>query len=577
MSEFNSSWVTLTPFGGADTVTGSCHLVKIDTREGEKYYLVDCGAFSGKDGRRINMNISHLASKIDAVFITHAHIDHTGRLPYLYKMGYRGPIYATKAVKELSRLMLLDSARIQEQDYRQLVNKIGVKNKRLMKGMGIEPLYSQQDAINVMNQFVDVKRGNTVKVDDTLEVCFYNAGHALGSSSIKLSLSNGQDSYRIYFSGDLGQNSPILKRRKDSPQKDVDAVIMESTYAGRFQGDKVSTWQEIRDTIAQTIKKGGNVIFPTFAVGRTQEILYLYYKDMMENSDEVAKIFRGTPVFVDSTLAVSATECFRKFADEFNTPVRRFLKNKENNPFCFPQLTMINDAEGSKKIISEENNYVVFSSAGMCNAGRVIYHLEKDLPNPDSTIIFTGYQAEGTLGREIVSGNKEVKIHGAVVPVRAKIIFMNAFSAHVDQAGLMNWLSKIRGSYTLFLAHGEPDRQLFFRQDIANKGLVNHDSIVLMSYGKEYHLNKSGYDVSTFAKNPTKLLIDEDNFTIKNTKISELENIIEYVRGFLTAEFDAETMKFIYGLERRLRRDKAKVQKKKRQAKPNRVIRGRGR
>ena len=575
MSESNSSWVTLTPFGGADTVTGSCHLVKVNARGGEKYYLVDCGAFSGKDGRRINMNISHLANKIDAVFITHAHVDHTGRLPYLYKLGYRGPIYATRAVRELSKLMLLDSARIQEQDYKLLVKKLGLKNKRLMKGIGVEPLYSQEDAIDVIDQFVDVERGETIKVDDTLEVCYYNAGHALGSASIMLMLNNGEETYKVYFSGDLGQNNTILKRRKDSPKKDVDVVVMESTYAGRFQGDKVSTWQEIRKTISDTITKGGNVIFPTFAVGRTQEILYLYYKDMMENSDEIAKVFRKTPVFVDSTLAVNATECFKKFKEEFSTPVRRFLNNKENNPFYFPQLTMISEAEGSKRVTSEENNYVVFSAAGMCNAGRVLYHLAKDLPNPDSTIIFTGFQADGTLGREIVSGVKEVKIHGETIPVRAKIVFMNAFSAHVDQDGLINWLTKIHGNYTLFLSHGEPDRQIFFRQEIATKGVVDYDRIALMSYGKEYHIKKGGYDVTTFSKGSEHIFIDKDISVNKKAKIDEIEQIIEYVRGIVADEFDAETMKFIYGLERRLRRDKAKLKKKKRQGKPNRAKRGR--
>ena len=575
MSESNSSWVTLTPFGGANSVTGSCHLVRVNTRRGEKHYLVDCGAFSGKDGRRINMNISHLANKIDAVFITHAHIDHTGRLPYLYKLGYRGPIYATRAARELSKLMLLDSARIQEQDYKLLVKKLGLKNKRVMKGMGIEPLYSQDDAINVMDQFVDVKRGESIKVDDNLEVTFYNAGHALGSASIMLTVNNGEESYKLYFSGDIGQNNTILKRRKDIPKKDVDAVIMETTYAGRFQGDKVSTWQEVRKTISETIKKGGNVIFPTFAVGRTQEMLYLYYKDMMENSDEIAKVFRDTAVFVDSTLAVAATECFRKFKEEFNTPVRRLLKNKENNPFYFPQLTMISDAEGSKRVTAEENNYVVFSAAGMCNAGRVLYHLQKDLPNPNSTIIFSGFQADGTLGREIVSGAREVKIHGETVPIRAKIVFMNAFSAHVDQDGLVNWLSKISGNYTLFLSHGEPDRQLMFREELANKGVVSLDSVALMSYGKEYHIKKGGYDVSTFTKPVEHVLIDKDISISKKAKIDEIEKIIEYVRGIVADDFDPETMKLIYSLERRLKRDKTRLQKKKKQAKPNRVKRGR--
>jgi len=558
MSEVNSSWITLTPFGGSNTVTGSCHLVRVNTRGGEKYYLVDCGAFSGKDGRRINMNISHLATKIDAVFITHAHVDHTGRLPYLYKMGYRGPIYATKAVRELSRLMLLDSARIQEQDYQQLIRKASEKNKHLIKLSGVKPLYSQEDAANVMNQFVNVKRGKTISIDDTLEVCFYNAGHSLGSSSVMLTLNNGDERHRVYFSGDIGQNNTILKKRRDIPKVDVDTVVMESTYAGRFQGDKNDTWRGIRQTIAETITRGGNVIFPTFAVGRTQEILYLYYKDMMENSDEVAEVLKATPVYIDSALAVSAMECFSKFPDEFSAQVRRSLKDEYNNPFCFPNLIMIGDGEGSKKLISRENNYVVFSSSGMCNAGRVLYHLTKDLPDPNSTIIFTGYQAEGTLGREIVAGSKEVEIHGELIPVRAKIVFMNSFSAHTDQNGLIDWLSKIQGDYTLFLSHGEPERQIFFREEIAAKGIVSRESIALMTYGREYHLRKGEYDVTTFSKSSRWDMFEKDRHTMKKGRRSDLQNLIEYVDGLLADGIDDHDAQSICEVGQKLRRDRSK-------------------
>lgn len=494
MEKKRNSWIEVIPFGGADTVTGSRFLVRLFG--GKKHYLVDAGLFMGKCSKKLNENIGGLAKKIDAIFVTHAHVDHVGALPFLQRLGYRGPIYATAPVKRLCDIVLPDAARIQETENLHIVKKSGLTNKELISAAGLAPLYTVANATEVMKQFVIVERGDTIRIDDYLEVTFYNAGHHLGSCSIMLDLDNGEEHFRLYFSGDIGQSNSILKQRRDSFKEDVDFVVMETTYADREHSDKSICWSELREVVANSIKDGGNVIFPSLTVGRTQEMLYHYYKDMTENDDWVAQVFRKTPVVVDSCMAVQATGIFKEFPDEFKSSVAKMLENERNNPFSFPQLTMVLDADDSKQVTQEWNNYIVFSGAGMCNAGRVLYHLEKDIKNPKSAIVFTCFQAEGTLGRRIVEGASEVKIHGVVYPVRAKIACANAFSAHVDKHGLVKWLSRIDSGYKLFLAHGEPSAQESFKQGLVERGLFAEDDVELMQYGTVYHLYKGGFETS---------------------------------------------------------------------------------
>lgn len=568
MTDAHSSWIKVTPYGGANTVTGSCYLVEATIYGKKRNYLVDCGLFSEKDKNKLNTNIAKIANSIEAVFVTHAHIDHIGRLPYLYKLGYRGKIYSTEPVKRLSKILLLDSANIQEREYLQVIQKLKVKNQSFINEMGIKPLYAVFDAEAVMELFSVVEKGREIAVDDYVKVCFYNAGHALGSASIMLTINNGHETYRLYFSGDIGQSNPLLKKRVDSYKKDVDFVFMESTYGSRSHPKRSESWRQLRELVANTILEGGNVIFPAFAVGRTQEILYLYYKDMMENDDWVTDVFKKTPVFVDSNMAVQATREYKKFIGEFKDNVKKLITNSKSTPFDFPQLTMIEEAKDSKELMTRDN-YIVFSAAGMCNAGRVIYHLEKDLPNPKSAVIFTGYQAYGTLGRQIIDGATSVKIHSKDVPIKAKVASINGFSAHADSAGLIKWLGKIQSGYTLFLEHGEPEAQEVLKDKLIARGYFSEDKIELMELGKSYSLYKGGYQVREADVQKSENCHDETDITI-DQKLCDLERMRNFLANTPTSALDSETIRILKALETRVELTITKTKKsKKKQAKPN--------
>jgi len=572
MASANKSWIKFTPLGGANTVTGSCSLITITVGKEERSYMVDCGLFTDKEDSKFNTNIAGVMDKVRAIFATHAHVDHIGRLPYAYKLGYYGPIYATSPVKALARIVLNDSARIQEQEYYELMRKLKIRNQKFIDQINLSPLYTVHDAEQVMHQFVSVERNKKVRVDEFLEVEFFNAGHALGSSSIMLNFNNGKETYRLYFSGDIGQNNPILKMRRDSLKKDVDYVFMETTYAGRYHPKREESWNELRELVAKTIKKGGNVILPAFAVGRTQEILYLYYKDIQENDDWVARTLRKTPVYVDSYMTVLATQEFRRFPNELKEPVQRLFAEGNCDPFDFPQLTMVASAEASKELTQNSNNYVVISSAGMCNAGRVLYHLVKDLPNPRSTIIFTGYQAEGTLGRQIIEGKKMVKINGKPINIRANIASIRAFSAHVDNPGLIKWLEKIENGYTLFLGHGEPDMQKDLKSELVSRGLVSKHNIELSTLGKSYYLHKDSVDI---VKLPATQIPECAEMHAKD-RLKEIERIRNFLQVTPTNCLDSETIRLIQALENRLTREITRAKKAaKCQAKPNRKNTGR--
>lgn len=473
------SWIKVKSFGGADSVTGSCHMITAEIDGYEYNYLVDCGMFQGRIARKnpeMNFNLRPYACDINAILVTHAHIDHIGRIPAMYRWGYRNPIYATEPVIELSSIMLEDSAKIQLSEYSALVKKELSKKYRGEEYKEVELLYELADAVNVMDQFVPVKRETAIQISDCLTATFYDVGHGLGSSAIKLCFNNGEETCTLLFSGDLGNTSnPILKKVDFPYLCDIDAVFVETTYAGRFHGSTEENWGVIREEIAKTIVNGGKVIMPAFAVGRTQELLYLFYKDINSTDDCVSTVLKNTDFYVDSMLAVSATKIFKKFPDELNEEIQE-MANENKSPFVFPNLQLVELKEKSIELESSDDPSIIISAAGMCDAGRVIFHLKSAIENPKNTIILTGYQGEGTLGRKLIDGEKTVKIFKKPCKVNAKVLSINTLSAHADQNGIIDWLHNIEPGYELFLIHGEPEKQIDFKkmlEDVFGIPVVN--------------------------------------------------------------------------------------------------------
>ena len=474
----------ITFLGAARTVTGSNFLVEA----GGKKFLVDCGMYQGKVEDNLENSDPFLfsPSEIDFVLLTHAHIDHSGRIPKLYNEGFRNKIYATKATCDLCSIMLPDSGHIQEME-------IEWKNrKRLRKGLEPEPpLYTAQDAIKSLEVFAPVKYDQIIDIDENINVRFNDAGHMLGSSIIEVWAKENGKTTKAVFTGDLGNNDiPLLS----SPTMidDADYLVMESTYGGRLHNRNDEKAEMFLDIVAETIEKGGTVVIPSFAVGRTQEILYELNNLKQQRSqdkvfEEKYKKLMSVPVYVDSPLAISATEIFRENMDIFDYETQEIIKHGDN-PLEFPGLQFTRTAEESKALNAREESSVVISASGMCEVGRIKHHLKHNLWNPNSTILFVGYQAPGTLGRKIVDGAKTVKIFGEEVAVNARVEYIEGYSGHADQEWLLNFIySFLRKPKTIFLVHGEPEGQIALKQKIQGTTQI---PVIIPEYGEEYDLNE---------------------------------------------------------------------------------------
>lgn len=403
--------------------------------------------------------------EIDFVLLTHAHIDHSGRIPKLYKDGYRNKIIATKATCDLCSIMLPDSGHIQEVE-------IEWRNrKRLREGKdALPPLYTAEEAQECMKLFYPVKYDEIIDIEENIKLRYNDAGHMLGSAIIEVWITENGVTKKIVFTGDLGNNDiPLL----DSPTmiEDTDYLVMESTYGGRMHlrnDDKASLFLKI---VAETLDKGGTVVIPSFAVGRTQEILFELdkLKDTEGQPKEFYKQYETlmrVPVYVDSPLAISATEIFRENMDLFEDEVKDRIQ-KGNNPLEFPGLKFTKTTDESKALNESNESSIIISASGMCEVGRIKHHLKHNLWNPNSTILFVGYQAPGTLGRSIVEGAKKVKIFGEEIAVNARIEYIEGYSGHADQEWLMNFIySFIKKPKHIFLVHGEPEGQIVLKNKI---------------------------------------------------------------------------------------------------------------
>ncbi|MFW6366540.1 MAG: MBL fold metallo-hydrolase RNA specificity domain-containing protein [Spirochaetota bacterium] len=427
--------------GAAQTVTGSSYIIKCS----DYTVMVDCGMFQGPHEirERNHLGLIYAPQQIDALLVTHAHIDHSGLIPKLVKEGFSGKIFATKATCDLLRVMLPDSAHIQEMDA-EWVNRRNRKNNR----PPVEPLYTAQDAESSIERLVPKRYGEEYEVVPGVKARFRDAGHILGSSFIEMELSENGNTKRIVFSGDLGPNDQAIIRNAEVFQG-ADFLLIESTYGDRLHKSKTDTYEEFKQIIHDAHNSQGNIIIPAFAVERTQEIIFTLGR--LFRSGDIPVI----PVYIDSPLAISATEIFRENRDCFDEETRKILEEGDS-PLDFPNLHLTRTANESKELTKNAKGSIIISASGMCTAGRIKYHLQNNLHRPESSIIFVGYQAHGTLGRRLVDGEKRVRIYGEDIYVRASIHTLGGFSGHADRDRLLEWAGTgDNPRLKVFVVHGE--------------------------------------------------------------------------------------------------------------------------
>ncbi len=448
--------------GAAQTVTGSQHLISVNGSR----ILLECGLFQGKrwEAFERNRDLPFDAASIDALVLSHAHIDHSGNIPNLVRNGFQGPIYATFATRDLCSAMLRDSAYIHEQDVA-YVNK-----KRARKGEPpVEPIYTYDDAIASLEHFVSVGYDRTVPIAPGVRCTFLDAGHILGSAIVFLEIEEpGQKPVRLLFSGDLGRDEmPILRDPIPAPEADV--LIIESTYGDRLHKPHEEAKQKLLRLIGDAYDQGGKVVIPAFSVGRTQEIVYSLHRLASDG------LLPDVPVFVDSPLAVNVTEVFRLHPECYDEELRDFMNGDHHpDPFGFDRLRYIRNVEDSKTLNVLQGPAVIISASGMCEAGRIQHHLKHNITDPRNAVLIVSWQAPYTLGRRLVERQPVVKIFGEEFPLRARVETINGYSAHADRNGLLGWAQPIaRGLRHAFVVHGDPDPAAALAEGLAQLGVRN--------------------------------------------------------------------------------------------------------
>jgi metallo-beta-lactamase family protein len=451
--------VKITFLGAVQSVTGSMHILESNGSR----VLLDCGMFQGRreESNKKNRNLPFDPLSLNAMILSHAHIDHCGNIPTLTRNGYEGPIYATRATKDLCQYMLADSGHIQEKDAEYL------NQRRLRRGdLPIMPLYTQQDALDAMYYFMGKNYEHKFSVCDNFQATFFDAGHILGSALTKISIKENGSDLNIGYIVDLGRkNLPLL--RDPVVIQDLDYIIIESTYGGRFHDDIQTASEKLRQVIQRTFDRGGKVIIPSFALERTQEIVYQL--NNLWNAGRLPRI----PVFVDSPLAVNVTKIFNNHKDCFDDETIEVMTH-DDDPFGFKGLSYIHDVEESKKINSMKEPCIVISASGMCETGRILHHLKNNIESSKNTVLIVGFMAQNTLGRKLVEKMPHVKIFGMEYSVRAEIVKLNAFSAHADRGELLNYVQqanqKLKG---VFLVHGEQSQINEFQNGLKGQGIEN--------------------------------------------------------------------------------------------------------
>jgi metallo-beta-lactamase family protein len=435
--------IDLTFWGAARGVTGSRYLVEANNMK----LLVDCGLYQEREFLNRNWGPFHVRpEELAVVLLTHAHLDHSGLLPKLVNEGFRGRVICTPATADIAKIMLLDSAHLQEEDA-QYKKKRHIREGR--KGPHPEiPLYTVADAKATFPLFNTVEYNRPVTIGSGIEATFYDAGHVLGSSMIKLLISQGGEKRSIVFSGDIGRwNRPIL--RDPSVFSRTDYIVMESTYGDREHEGTEEIGDELAEIVKSAFASGGNIIVPSFALQRTQEILY--YLNILLRENRIPHL----TVYLDSPMAIKITEVYKQHAELMDKEMKDLLRQHQS-PFDFPGLKMVETVEESKALNEIKGTIMIIAGAGMCTGGRIKHHLANNISRPECTVMFVGYQAEGTLGRLILDGAKSVRIHGQPHPVRARIVQIQGFSAHADRDELLRWLSNLSANPRhIFITHGE--------------------------------------------------------------------------------------------------------------------------
>lgn len=456
---------TLTFHGAAGTVTGSMHLLEAAGAR----VLVDCGLFQGRrsESEERNRRFPFDPASLDAVILTHAHIDHSGSLPTLVKAGFRGSIWCTPATRDLCSIMLRDSAHVQLKDA-EYVNRKG-KRRGLPPA---EPLYSLQDALKALDQFVSVAYERPFAAANGVHALLRDAGHILGSAVVEVELGDGARRGRLGFTGDLGRTgAPIL--RDPVPMRDVELIVSESTYGGKTHPPYDRAEEDLAAVVRRTIERGGKILVPAFSVGRTQELVY-YLHRLFDRG-----VLPAIPIYVDSPLSADVTQVFRLHPDCYDDNLREWLDRGED-PFGFRRLTYVSDVAESKALNGRHDPCVILSASGMCEAGRILHHLAHNIEDARNTVLIVGYMAEHTLGKKLVDRWPRVRIFGDEFEVRAEVAVMNAFSAHADQDGITEFLlaTRPRPPSRVYLVHGDPERSDALAAHLRAKGFAHAETPV---------------------------------------------------------------------------------------------------
>jgi metallo-beta-lactamase family protein len=462
--------------GAAEEVTGSKHVLEIDGQS----YLIDFGAFQGSraEAERKNREFGIAVDRIESVILTHGHYDHCGLLPLLSKNGYKGNIYATPATRDIASLIMMDSANIQARDAKYLQSQAQKKGEKFTW----TPLYTEADAIQAVSQTVGVSYNRQMYIGDGVQLEFYDAGHILGSAIAAITIKKGGEEINIFATGDLGRKGKPIIRDPAIPEKAPDYIILESTYGDRLHSSTDDAIEKLAEMAKKTVEKKGKILIPSFAIERTQELVY-YFHLLVDDG-----IIPEIPIFVDSPMATNATTIFQVHPECYSEETKEAFIKHHKNPFGFNSLYFTTSVQESKALNDHKGPLIIISADGMCEAGRIQHHLIHNIQDPNTTIMTVGYMAENTLGRRIRNREKEVKIHGEWFKVNAKVEEINAFSAHADYKEMLDWLkavdtSRLKG---IFLVHGEKKSQAFLKKYLEENGFPN---VQVISYGKTYEMS----------------------------------------------------------------------------------------